>query len=244
MGKHTKNLIQEFFGERGIDISALSYSPDFEGLEDFVMIDKNSRTIFSTFSTFYDFWDKGILRWNNPSETDICNAKVAAIDPFYDKQSFLAAEFCNKNNIPYVTVDEKPENEITKHASIVAVSAEYARENLQEYSNDKDGKTALLKKYAEHTNALVIITDGSNTTYYGRGGDVKEFDVYKINVVSTLGAGDTFKAGCIYSLLHEYDDDKTVRFASALAAVACTKFPLALNPPKLDEVLQLMESQR
>jgi len=242
LGTRTKDMLIDFYGKTDIDISALHYAPDHEGLEDYVMIGGSTRTVFSTFALYYDLWERGILRWNNPTEADISNAKVAAIDPWYDKQSAMAAEYCHKNSIPYVTIDEKPENEIAKHASIIAVSAAYIRDHMPECSPDKEGKTALLKKYAEHTDALVIITDGGGTIYYGRGGDVKEFNAYKVDVVSTLCAGDVFKAGCVYSLLHGYDDDKTVRFASALAAVACTKFPLALNPPKLDEVVRLMEA--
>jgi sugar/nucleoside kinase (ribokinase family) len=246
LGKRTKDMLNDFYGKTNIDISALHYAPDHEGLEDFVMIDGSTRTIFSTFAPYYDLWERGILRWNNPAEADIRSAKVAAIDPWYDKQSLIAAEYCRKNSIPYVTIDEKPENEIAKHASIIVTSGEYIRSHISDYytpDNEKEGKIALIKKYAEHTGALVIITGGSNTIYYGRGGEIRESDVYKVDVVSTLCAGDTFKAGCVYSLLHGYDDDKIVRFASALAAVACTKFPLALNPPKLDEVVRLMESQ-
>lgn len=246
LGTRTKDMLQDFYGKTDIDISALHYAPDHDGMEDYVMIAGNSRTIFSTFAPYYDLWEKGILRWNTPAEADICGAKVAAIDPWYDKQSLIAAEYCHKNSVPYVTIDDKPENEIAKHASIIVTSGEYIRSHISEFhtpDNEKDGKIALLKKYAEHTNSLVIITGGGGTIYYGRGGVVKEFNTYRVEVVSTLCAGDVFKAGCVYSLLHEYDDDKTVQFASALAAVACTKFPLALNPPKLDEVANLMESQ-
>ena len=245
LGKYTKELTHDFYEKIGVDVSALHYNPDYDGMDEFVMVDNATRTNFSTFASFHaDYWERGIVRWNTPVEADIRTAKVAGIDAFFGKESNIAAEYCHKNNIPYVTIDEKPDNAVVKHASIVVVSGEYIRDHISEYHtpNEKDGKIRLLKKFAEHTNALVIFTGGGGTTYYSRGGDVKEFHAYKVDVVSTLGAGDTFKAGCIYSLLQGYDDDKTVRFASALAAVACTKFPLGLNPPKLAEVQRLMES--
>jgi len=146
LGRRTNDILRDFYDKTGIDISALHYAPDHDGLEDYVMIDGSTRTIFSTFAPYYDLWERGILRWNNPVEADICNAKVAAIDPFFDKQSLLAAEYCRKNAIPYVTIDEKPENEIAKHASIIAVSAEYIRDHIPEcHTPDKEGKIALLK---------------------------------------------------------------------------------------------------
>jgi sugar/nucleoside kinase (ribokinase family) len=240
LGKYTKDLTHEFYSKIGVDVSALHYDPGYDGMEEFVMVDSTTRTNFSTFATYFeDYYQRGIIRWNTPSEADIQGVKVAGIDPFFDNQAILTAEFCKKNNIPYVTIDERPGNEVVKNASIVVVSTEYIRDHISDYytpDNEKKGKVRLLKKFAEHTDALVILTGGGGTTYYGRGGEVKEFNAYKVNVVSTLGAGDSFKAGCIYALMHGYDDDKTVRFASAVAAVACTKFPIGLNPPTLSEV--------
>jgi sugar/nucleoside kinase (ribokinase family) len=240
LGKYTKDLTHEFYKKIGVDVSALHYDPDYDGMDEFVMVDSTTRTNFSTFASYFeDYWQRGIIRWNTPDEADIRNAKAAGIDPFFDKQSLHAAMLCKKNNIPYVTIDERPDNEVVKHASIVAVSGEYIRDHIQGYS-EKDGKIRLLKKFAEHTDALIILTGGGGTTYYGRGGEVKELNAFKVDVVSTLGAGDSFKAGCVYALMQGYDDDKTVRFASAVAAVACTKFPIGLNPPTMSEVERLL----
>ena len=61
-----------------------------------------------------------------------------------------------------------------------------------------------------------------------------------VEVRSTLGAGDTFKAGCVYGLLHGMNDEELVRFASACSAVAISRFPLPLNPPTLEEVQGLI----
>ena len=239
LGMNTVGLTRDFYDKIGVDVSSLRYDPDYGGIEEFVMVDSATRTNFSTFAGYFeDYWQRGVIRWNTPSEADIRGAKAAGIDPFFDQQAVLAAEYCHKNNIPYVTIDERPGHEVVKHASIVAVSSEYIRDHIPEFhtpENEKDGKVRLIQKFAEHTGALVILTGGGGVSYYGRGGGVKEFSAYKVNAVSTLGAGDTFKAGCVYSLLRGYDDDKTVRFAAALAAVACTKFPLGLNPPTLEE---------
>jgi sugar/nucleoside kinase (ribokinase family) len=39
------------------------------------------------------------------------------------------------------------------------------------------------------------------------------------------------------------DDDAVVRFASACAAVAISRFPLPLNPPRLEEVRALISGK-
>jgi len=88
----------------------------------------------------------------------------------------------------------------------------------------------------------VIITSGGNDMLYGRKGEqMKRMKPFSVEVKSTLGAGDTFKAGCVYGLLHGMMDDELVRFASACSAIAISRFPLPLNPPTLEEVKALIE---
>jgi len=79
---------------------------------------------------------------------------------------------------------------------------------------------------------------------YGRKGQpMKRMKPFDVEVRSTLGAGDTFKAGCVYGLLHGMTDDELVRFASACSAIAISRFPLPLNPPTMEEVRALMEQK-
>ena len=78
---------------------------------------------------------------------------------------------------------------------------------------------------------------------YGRKGQpMKRMKPFSVEVKSTLGAGDTFKAGCVYGLLHGMKDDELVRFASACSGIAISRFPLPLNPPTMEEVRALMEN--
>ncbi|MBQ3911782.1 MAG: carbohydrate kinase family protein, partial [Lachnospiraceae bacterium] len=72
--------------------------------------------------------------------------------------------------------------------------------------------------------------------YARKGGGIRRMKPFDVEVKSTLGAGDTFKAGCTYALLHGMSDEETVRFASACSAIAISRFPLPLNPPTLAEV--------
>ena len=58
--------------------------------------------------------------------------------------------------------------------------------------------------------------------------------------MDTTGAGDTFKAGCVYGLLHQLSDDELVRFAGACSAIAISRFPLPINPTTLEEVNALI----
>ena len=76
---------------------------------------------------------------------------------------------------------------------------------------------------------------------YGRKGQpMQRMEPFRVEVRSTLGAGDTFKAGCVYGLLQNMADDDLVRFANACSGIAISRFPLPLNPPTLAEVNALI----
>lgn len=93
----------------------------------------------------------------------------------------------------------------------------------------------------ENTDGLTIITSGGGEMLYARKGqEIKRMKPFDVEVKSTLGAGDTYKAGCVYALLHNMSDDETVRFASACSGIAISRFPLPLHPPTLEEVNALI----
>ncbi len=102
----------------------------------------------------------------------------------------------------------------------------------------------LFKLYTDNTDGLVIFTMGEKELIYGRKGQSpRYFKPYSLNIVSTLGAGDSFKAGVIYALYNKMSDEDTVKYASAAAGIACTKFPIAQNPPTTEEIERLIKTR-
>ena len=235
-GYNTDGPIRAFYQNIGVDVSRLRCEPGYGGEEEIIIIDKNTRTTFGQFAAYYeDYYKDGVKRWNTPAEADVKGVKAAGIDPYFGGESVMAARYCRENGVPFVTIDERHDKEICALASIIAVSSDWIRDFMPEYHSD-GGKIDLIKKYMENTAALVIFTGGGGTSIYGRNGKIGKFHAHKVDTVSTLGAGDTFKAACIYGLSMGWPDDEILEFSNACAAVACTKFPLPHNPPKLEEV--------
>lgn len=233
LGTKTYPLIYKFYKDKTVDISGMYIDPNFEGLEDYVMIDKDTRTPFGTFESFYTDAEK---RWHDPKEADILTSKVVGLDPWFGDCTQKVINICKKHSIPYVTIDCPYYSDVHRNASINILSNEFLSPNYKNIDRNE-----LFQKYIDHTEGLVIFTLGSKDIIYGRKGEnPKHFKPYSVPVISTLGAGDTFKAGCIYALLHQMDDDSTIRFAAAAAACACTLFPLPLNPPSLDMITEQM----
>jgi sugar/nucleoside kinase (ribokinase family) len=237
IGNQVYPMLKEFYSNKQVDISSMTYEESYDGLEDYVIIDQHTRTPFGMFQTFYS---DPIKRWNMPIREDIEASTTVGIDPFFGEASDMAAKLCQELGKKYVTIDCHYDSFILKHAEVTAISNEYFGYSGLKHRERED----LFQEYLEHAEGLVIFTHGIKDVMYGRRGqEIKRFTPFKVDTVSTLGAGDTFKAGCLYGLNQGYSDDEIVHFASACAAVACTKFPLPLNPPRLSQVRELMNSR-
>jgi sugar/nucleoside kinase (ribokinase family) len=238
MGNHTYPQIIDFYKHKSVDTSSLYLDKTYDGLEDYVIIDQNTRTPFGTFA---DYYSNGLKRWHEPVSFDITNSKVAGIDPWFENQTLKVVNICVKNDIPYVTIDCPYDSETHIHSAVNVISNEFISYHYPDADRDE-----LFQKYIAHSNGLVIFTQGSKDILYGRRGQtdsVKHFKPYNVQVVSTLGAGDSFKAGCIYAVLKNMSDDDIVHFAAATAACACREFPLPLNPPSITGINELISGK-
>lgn len=234
LGRNTRELIQSFYAARGVDVTRMTYDETFEGLEDYILIDQDTRTCFGTFG---EYFTNGKKRWNLPLPEDISRAKAVGLDPFIEEGALLGSRLCVQAGVPYGTIDCRYDSELSCNAAVNALSNEFISSTYKDA-----GRVELLKAYAEHSHGLIIFTNGSKELMYmRRGGEVKVMPAFKAEVVSTLGAGDTFKAGCVYALYKGMNDEDTVRFAAATAASAVEQFPIPLNPPTLERVHRFID---
>lgn len=240
IGRSSAQLIKDFYKSKTVDCSLLNFDESFEGLEDYIIISGDARTPMGTFGHFFSSaFNGGTKHWNKPDEKAVRECDAAAIDPFFGEDSQLAAEYCVKHGKPYVTIDCKYDSFLHKNSAVSVISGEGL-------NNDYPNKTReeMFPLFQENGKGLTIITNGGKEFLYGRrGGEIKTFTPYKVDVKSTLGAGDTFKAGCTYALSTGMNDDELVSFASACAAVAVSRYPSQLNPPKLAEVEKMIASR-
>lgn len=235
IGTEVAPLLKEFYKDKTVDLSSLYFDPDYEGLMDYVVISGLVRSPMGVFGSLYEKGAK--RRWSMPKEEDIANCKVGAIDPFFLEETQAAAEFFVKHKKPFVTIDCRHDSYLHQHCAVNVVSKECT--GCEQYK-DKSVEE-IYQLLTDTTDGLVIITRGEKEMLYGRKGQLmKKMKPFSVEVKSTLGAGDTFKAGCVYGLLNNMSDDELVRFASACSAIAISRFPLPLNPPTLEEVEKLL----
>ena len=232
IGTEVAAMLKQFYSEKKVDLSSLTFTDD-SGVMDYVVIAGLVRSPMGRFQTLFS---SGERWWNIPREEDIACARAVAIDPYFREESVLAAKICRKHGIPYVTIDTRHDSFLHKNAAINVLSHECTD---QEYAGMNPEKVVELMQ--KETDGLTILTQGGGDMLYARRGEpVLRCKPFSVDVRSTLGAGDTFKAGCVYGLLHGMDDERLVRFASACSAVAISRFPIPLYPPKLEEVQALL----
>jgi sugar/nucleoside kinase (ribokinase family) len=218
----------------GVDTARLHVKRGFEGVREIVFSDPHSRTIFGNYVALL-----GTRQWGRPRKMDLAAARVACIDPFFLPESAEAARLAQQVGVPYVTVDCGYADELAAGAAAVVVSGEF---RAREYPKADVGE--LFQAYLGHVGGLVIFTSGSADVLFGRAGQrVRRAAPFRLDVVDTTGAGDAFRAGVALGLLRGWEDEPTVRYASALAALVCASAPGVMKCPTEREVEALMQAQ-
>jgi sugar/nucleoside kinase (ribokinase family) len=227
--------IRNFLKTYNIDITRLKTKQNC-GTEEIVVTDKNSRTVFGNYADFH----KGEKQWNTPQETDVQNATIVSLDPYFKNESLNVTRMCIKNQKPYVTIDCKYDDFITQNAEAIIISHE-----LRDKAYCGKDMLDIFGNYQKYCKGLTIFTFGCDELWYARPGQkINKFKPYIIEPVDTTGAGDSFRAGVIYGILNSWNDNSIMKFACAVAACVCLSSPHTLNAPGLEEIFKFMNEKR
>jgi sulfofructose kinase len=108
-------------------------------------------------------------------------------------------------------------------------------EALLEMAGSSDYEKAL-RALATHLSGFVAMTDGPKGVYWLEGGELRHLPAFKVDAIDSLGAGDAFHGGFAQALVEGRALPDMLRFASATAALKCTKFGGASVAPTRAEV--------
>jgi sugar/nucleoside kinase (ribokinase family) len=103
---------------------------------------------------------------------------------------------------------------------------------------------AALKHLAENVPGFVAVTDGPNGVYWLENGALRHMPAFAVKAIDTLGAGDAFHGAFTLALAEGRDLIAVLRFASAAAALKCTRFGGAAGSPRRAEVDAFLKAQR
>src|SRR5882724_3622891 len=115
----------------------------------------------------------------------------------------------------------------------------FSSEPLQETAGVDDGEA--LKKIAKLTPSFLAGTRGAQgTIWLDEQGTLQQTPAFPVHTVDTLGAGDVFHGAFALAITEKQDIPSALRFASAAAALKCTRFGGAFAAPQRAEVEELL----
>ncbi len=109
------------------------------------------------------------------------------------------------------------------------------------FNNDDINKAAL--SLLEMGAGTVVFTSGENGSQLFSQGCHLTQEAFKVKAVDTNGAGDVFCGGLIHGLQSKLPRQEALRFASAAAALKCTRAGNRQALPELQEIKAMMESE-
>lgn len=120
----------------------------------------------------------------------------------------------------------------------------FSDEALQTTAGISDNLKALLKM-ATLTSSFLAVTRGpKGTLWLDEQGQPQETPAFPVHVVDTLGAGDIFHGAFALEFAGGKSVPEALRFASAAAALKCTRYGGAFACPQRAEVEQLLAHPR
>jgi sulfofructose kinase len=116
----------------------------------------------------------------------------------------------------------------------------FSSEALQSTAGVADDGAAL-KKIAKLTSSFLAGTQGAQgTLWLDEDQNLQQTPAFPVHTVDTLGAGDVFHGAFALAITENQDIPSALRFASASAALKCTRFGGAFAAPQRAEVEELL----
>jgi sugar/nucleoside kinase (ribokinase family) len=156
------------------------------------------------------------------------------------------AEFCTdlcaearRRGIP-VIVDADRAMSLREGLLTASSHLVFSSEPLQETADVADDGEAL-KKISRLTPSFLAGTRGAQgTIWLDQQGNPQQTPAFPVHTVDTLGAGDVFHGAFALAITEKQDLPEALRFASAAAALKCTRFGGAFAAPQRAEVEELL----
>jgi sulfofructose kinase len=125
----------------------------------------------------------------------------------------------------------------------LATHAAFSRNGLAAFSGAPSVPEGLQRAQAM-TDAFICVTDGADGVFWLEGGVLRHCPSFAVKAVDTLGAGDIWHGAFAFALGRGDAEPDAIRFASAVAALKCTRFGGRAGTPTLAETQAFLDAQR
>lgn len=242
-----------FYGIIGDDIAGekIRQSLVEEGIDITGLIERGGATSQVAFIAIERGSGRRMIFWKRPSGRELQIEEVGR--DFLDGSSFLlldglvkdaslyAAERARLFHIPIMLDAGRSRPgmlELARVSDYLVASEEFARDLGWQITPD------VLQREKKNLGVKVLtITLGEEGSLTISDKEVIHAPAFEVEAVDTTGAGDVFHGGYIYGLLNGWSLRDTIIFASALAAMKCTKIGGRAGIPRLSEVMKFLKER-
>ncbi len=233
-GETSSRYIFDKLAHEGIETRHIVHMPGLVTPISAVMVDPSGERTIVTFR------DPGLWKVRLPDTDELLDDCSAILT------ESRCAEFCTglcaearRRGIP-VIVDADRAMSLREGLLTASSHLVFSSEPLQETANVADDGEAL-KKISRLTLSFLAGTRGAQgTIWLDEKGQLQQTPAFPVHTVDTLGAGDVFHGAFALAITENQDIPSALRFASAAAALKCTRFGGAFAAPQRAEVLELL----
>ena len=224
----------ESIRQEGVDVSSVTVESQVSNQFATIIVDGKSgdRTIL------WDRDDRLTYRDGELKKEDVCSGKILLLDGHDIRAALQCARWAREEHIPVILDVDKVEpltSELIKDIDFVVTGSRFPTL----FTGILDREKAFLE-LQKHTSGFLCTTLGSEGTMALLEGEILRVKGFKGEVVDTTGAGDVFHAGFIYGLLQNWDLEKILQFANAVAALKCRELGGRKGIPTLREVQEFL----
>jgi sulfofructose kinase len=182
-----------------------------------------------------------------PEDVDeemIRRAGVVHVDDHHPEAALAAARAARRLGVA-TTMDLELANELT--GEFIAVG-DYTAVPLglaaQRYGTEDpaEGARALLAEMAPSGGKAAIVTAGARGSFGLWADGAWRQPAYRVDVVDTTGCGDVYHGALALGVARGWDLERSMRFASATAALKCRKPGGRMGIPTADEVAEFLRT--
>ena len=229
--------IRQSLADEGLDVQGLVKRRESASQLAFIAVEKSTakRTIF---------WRRPSGKVLQPDELGkdfLLGSNFLLLDGLMMDASFAAVKKAKEMHVP-VMLDAGSARpgilELARLCDYVVASEVFAEGLGWELMPE-----SLLKEYVSLGVTALTVTHGEGGSITVSDDRIIRMPAFTVEAVDTTGAGDVFHAGYIYGLLQEWDLERVVRFASALAAMKCLQMGGRKGIPCLADVMQFLRKQ-
>lgn len=227
-------FIVEQLGAYGVDTGPVVVEPGASSQFSFVVVDRDTakRTIFWTPSGMR-------LGADEIRREDVVAGRVLHIDNHHAQAALRAATWAHDSGMTVLmdagTLREGTE-ELLEHTDVLIASTKFARQ----YTGTEDPERAAQLMFAGRR--LSAVTLGDKGCYWVTSEGMRYQPAFAVKAVDTTGAGDVFHGAFSFGLSQGWDFARTMGFASAVAALKCTRFGGRAGIPTMAETMAFLDA--